>query len=154
MTKIKHWNLGSTGMAKTPPYPYRVPRGYGYCRGTVACVPPAYPFSAKKKKFLVRFWYGSGWVQYGFGTGRGKTEPKRRRFKVNLKPIYLLHPILSHLFSSATPLSLFSALDLSCMGTNMVSYPIRVQVREYIIFFKTYVGTRDIGYRVRYGYGY
>ena len=116
MTKIKHWNLGSTGMAKTPPYPYRVPRGYGYCRGTAACVPPAYPFSAKKKNFLVRFWYGSGRVQYGFGTGRGKTEPKRRRFKVNLKPIYLLHPILSHLFSSATPLSLFSALDSSTAG--------------------------------------
>ena len=54
--------LGSTGTAKSPPYPYRVPRGYGYCRGTAACVPPVYPFLAKKKIP---------------GTGRDKTEPKR-----------------------------------------------------------------------------
>ena len=71
MTKIKNWNLGSTGMAKTPPYPYRVPRGYGYCRGTAACVPPAYPFSAKKKNIsgtvLVRVGSGPVWVRYGAG---------------------------------------------------------------------------------------
>ncbi len=42
---------GSTGTAKTPSYPYRVPRGYWYCRGTIACVPPAYSFSAKKNIF-------------------------------------------------------------------------------------------------------
>ena len=61
--QVMYSDLGSTGTAKTPPYPYRVPCGYGYCRGTAACVPPAYLFSAKKKKIPVRFWYGSGPVR-------------------------------------------------------------------------------------------
>uniref|UniRef100_A0A2N9FRC9 CASP-like protein n=1 Tax=Fagus sylvatica TaxID=28930 RepID=A0A2N9FRC9_FAGSY len=104
----------STGTAKTPPYPYRVPRGYGYCRGTAACVPPAYPFSAKKKNF--RYGFGTGRGRVGSGMGRDKTKAKRRHFKGNLKPIYLLHPILSHSFSSATPLSLFFAFDSSTAG--------------------------------------
>uniref|UniRef100_A0A2N9EZL7 protein-serine/threonine phosphatase n=1 Tax=Fagus sylvatica TaxID=28930 RepID=A0A2N9EZL7_FAGSY len=72
-----NYRLGSTGTAKTPPYRYRVPRGYGYCRGTAACVPPAYPFSTKKKKFPVRFWYGLGRFWYGSGTGRSQNASFR-----------------------------------------------------------------------------
>jgi hypothetical protein len=79
---------------------------------------PGVPVFGQKKNF--RYGFGTGQVRIGSGTGPvrggGKTEPKRRRFKVNLKPIYLLHPILSHSFSSATPLSLFSAFDSSTAG--------------------------------------
>jgi|UniRef100_A0A2N9J4C5 hypothetical protein len=89
-------------MAKTLPYPYRVPHGYGYCRGTAACVPPAYPFSAKKKKKF----------RYGFGTGRVRygVKPKRRRFRLKTEALFSF---------SATPItagklgSLSSALSLS-----------------------------------------
>ena len=55
-------------MAKWMPYPYRVPRGYGYCRGTAACVPQAYPFLPPKKI------PGMGWV--GSGTGWVRAGPK------------------------------------------------------------------------------
>jgi hypothetical protein len=90
--------LGSTSTAKTPPYPYRVPRGYGYYRGTAACVPPAYLFSAKKKNFR----YGSGQFRYG-------AKPKRRRLGWKLK--FLSH---STRFSSSLQTdSLSSALCLS-----------------------------------------
>ena len=76
-------DLGSTGMAKWVPYLYRVPRGYGYCRDTTACVPQAYPFSAKKKKIpgtvLVRVRSRSSMGRVGSGQVRG--EPKQRRLK-------------------------------------------------------------------------
>ena len=95
-------------MAKTPPYPYRVPRGYRYCRGIAAYVPPAYPFLAKKKTFPVRVWYGSD---------RDKTEPKQHRFRVNLKRILSSPPDSQPLvLFSATPLSLFSAFDSLCLS--------------------------------------
>ena len=77
---------------------------------------PGVPIFGQKKKIPIRFWYGLGTDRVGSGTRRGKTKAKRRRFKGNLKPIYLLHPILSHSFSSATPLSLFSAFDSSTAG--------------------------------------
>ena len=60
----------------------RVPPGYR-CMRT-----PGVPVFGKKKKFPVRFWYGSG-------TGRAKTAP----FKVNLKLKYHLPILLSHSIS-------------------------------------------------------
>ena len=81
----------------------------GYCCMRTPGVPV---FGKKKKNFPVWFWYRLGRVKYGSGTGRGKTEPKQRHFKVNLIPIYLLQSILSHSFSSATPLSLSSLLSI------------------------------------------
>jgi hypothetical protein len=69
------FDLGSTGTAKWAPYRYRVRRGYVYRWGTAACVPQAYPISAKKKNF--RYGFGTGQVRVGSGPVRG--EPKRRR---------------------------------------------------------------------------
>uniref|UniRef100_A0A2N9J4X1 Endonuclease/exonuclease/phosphatase domain-containing protein n=1 Tax=Fagus sylvatica TaxID=28930 RepID=A0A2N9J4X1_FAGSY len=50
-------------------------RGYVYRRGTAACVPQAYPFSAKKKI--------SGTVLVRVGSGPVRGEPKRRRLSSN-----------------------------------------------------------------------
>uniref|UniRef100_A0A2N9EHD6 FYVE-type domain-containing protein n=1 Tax=Fagus sylvatica TaxID=28930 RepID=A0A2N9EHD6_FAGSY len=90
--------LGSTGTAKWAPYRYRVriPPGYR------ACVPQAYPISAKKKIFR----YGSGTGRVGSGTGRAKTPT----FSVNLKLKYLL-PHLSQPLD-LTPLGLYSRFSL------------------------------------------
>ena len=103
---------GSIGMAKTPPYPYRVLRWYRYCRGITACIPLAYPFFVKKKN-PIQVWYGSG-------TGWDKTKPKRCRFRVKLKPYLssppdslLCNPILSLLYSWFS-LSLTSSLHRWC----------------------------------------
>jgi hypothetical protein len=97
---------GSTGTTKTPPCPYQVPRGYGYCRGTTTCVPPAYPFFTKKKKKN----YGTGRV--GPIQGGIKLSQNDVVLRLNSNPIYLLHPILSHsMLFSLTRFSLFSALD-------------------------------------------
>ena len=78
-------DLGSTGTAKWASYLYRVLRGYGYYRGTAACVPQAYLFSAKKKKILgtvlVQIRSKSGTGRVGSGTGPVRGEPKRRRLK-------------------------------------------------------------------------
>jgi hypothetical protein len=51
-------------MAKTPPYPYRVPRGYGYCQGTAACVPV---FGQKKFSGMGLVRVGAGRVLYRVG---------------------------------------------------------------------------------------
>uniref|UniRef100_A0A2N9HHU9 Protein kinase domain-containing protein n=1 Tax=Fagus sylvatica TaxID=28930 RepID=A0A2N9HHU9_FAGSY len=90
--------LGSTGTAKWAPYRYRVRRGYVYRWGTAACVPQAYPISAKKKF--------SGTGRVGSGTGRAKTPT----FSVNLKLKYLL-PHLSQPLD-LTPLGLYSRFSL------------------------------------------
>ncbi len=75
----------------------------------------AYPRRTRfspKKKFSVPVWYrsGTGWVRSGMG--RDKTKPKRRRFRVNLKP-YLSSPPNSQplVLFSATRFSLYFALD-------------------------------------------
>ena len=107
----RHWNLGSTGTAKTPPYPYRVPRGYGYCRGTAACVPPAYPFSAKKNNF----WYGFGTGRVRVGSDQVRVrygaKPNGVVFGLKLQPYLASQPLDSYL--SLQPDSLSSALCLS-----------------------------------------
>jgi hypothetical protein len=73
---------------------------------------PGVPVFRQKKKFSVPVWYrsGTGWVRSG--TGRDKTKPKRRRFRVNLKP-YLSSPPNSQplVLFSATRFSLYFALD-------------------------------------------
>ena len=64
---------------------------------------PGVPVFGQKKKFPVRFWYGSGQVRYG-------AKPKRRRFRLKTEALFSF---------SATPItagklgSLSSALCLS-----------------------------------------
>jgi hypothetical protein len=146
--------LGSIGTAKTSPYPYRVPRGYGYCRATAACVHPAYPFFAKKKKFPVRVWYRSCTGQVGSGIGRDKTEPKRHRFRVNLKPILSSSPDSQPLvLFSATPFSLFSTLDSlsSLLSILFVSHFLTPPPVHSILSFSLPYSTGD---GRRYGRGF
>ena len=110
----KHWY----GKNLTVPVPGTL--WDGYCRGTVACVPSVYPFFAKKKisgTGLVQVGYGSGTGRVGSNTGRDKTKPKRRHFRVNLKP-YLSSPpdSLPLILFSATRFSLFFAFDSLCLS--------------------------------------
>ena len=57
-------------MEKWAPYPYQVPRGYGYCWGTAACVPQAYPFLSKKKfSGMGQIRVGSGPIRVGYRRG-------------------------------------------------------------------------------------
>jgi hypothetical protein len=103
-----YYHLGSTGTAKWAPYRYRVRRGYVYRWGTAACVPQAYPISAKKKisgTVLVR-------VRYGSGTGRAKTPPFSVNLNLNIFSLtFLSHSISRRLVSA--PDSLSSTLCLS-----------------------------------------
>jgi hypothetical protein len=80
---------------------------------------PGVPIFQKKKKKnsdtgLVRVEYESGTGRVGSNTGRDKTEPKRHRFRVNLKPIYLLH-------LDSQPLVLFSTTPLSLLLLSFLS---------------------------------
>ena len=96
-------------MAKWVPYPYRVPRGYGYCRGTAACVPQAYPFLPPKK--ISR--YGLGRVRYGLDTGGTKTKPNG---------VVSTRSLLLSLLSQAEPLdSLSHFLTLPATGDGRCS---------------------------------
>uniref|UniRef100_A0A2N9ELB8 Retrotransposon Copia-like N-terminal domain-containing protein n=1 Tax=Fagus sylvatica TaxID=28930 RepID=A0A2N9ELB8_FAGSY len=94
-------NLGSTGTAKWAPYRYRVRRGYVYRWGTAACVPQAYPISAKKKNF-----------RYGFGTGpvRVGSGPPLDLTPLGLRSRFSLLYSLSLTSSTAGELGLCSAL--------------------------------------------
>uniref|UniRef100_A0A2N9FZU4 Uncharacterized protein n=1 Tax=Fagus sylvatica TaxID=28930 RepID=A0A2N9FZU4_FAGSY len=106
--------FGSTGTAKTPPYPYRVPRGYGYCRGTAACVPPVYPFSAKKKYF--RYGFGTGRV--GLGTGQSQNGIVLSQFSsLSLQPDSL-SPALCLLEPHSTACKLVSLSSALCLTSS------------------------------------
>ena len=106
---------GSTGTAKWVLYLYWVSRGYGYYQGTVACVPQAYPFLPKKKKFSR---YGSSWVRYGLVTGGTKTKSNG---VVSTRFLLLSYSIFSP-FSQAEPFdSLSHFITLSAMGNGRCS---------------------------------
>jgi hypothetical protein len=75
---------GSTGMAKRPLYLYRVPRGYGYCRGTAACVPPGFTLF-----LFIYFFSDTGLLQVG-----NKTKPKLIGIKTLMTAGFLTLPTM------------------------------------------------------------
>ena len=104
--------------------------GIGYLVGMdIAGIPlHAYPRHTRfspKKKISIRVWYGLGTGRVRSGTGWDKTKPKRRRFRVKLKPYLssspdsqpldsLLSNLILSLLYSRFSLSLTSSLHRQC----------------------------------------